>query len=781
VILAERCRSAGRRAVPAFLFALLVVGVYSDPLFFRRNFAGRDLLVYHLPIEHAIHDAYSRGRLPVWIPHISGGRPLAANPNTGALYPARPILSVVPFPLAARLFPILHWIAAGIGVMLLLRSVRVSRSGAWAGAVTYVFSGVGVNEVFYLNIQPGMALLPWIVWAVAREETSRGRKVALLSFLLGLDLLAGDVFTIAIALVSSVLWIAVERVRAERLGELVTLSLAVLLGGLLAAPQILGTLLWIPETNRAILGMKLEESFFFSLHPLRLLELLVPFPFGRTWTLESWNVWGPSVFHGKEMGFFSTLYAGALAVIGLATAWMTRSVGARFARLLFLVSLVFMIPTGLLSARFGKVASPLPLRYPEKFAVALTLALAFLAALAFDHHRWALGSSGWTLPIAGLLAGLAAASALFSKAAGRLAVRVVGSDASFAEVAADRLAPALAEGALLWIATVVALDLLRRPSPAALAVSVVLVTLVPIAANRKIARTIPEEQVFLQSPFARYLGRIDPAGEYRTFGEGPYGPMSEIMAVKTFAEPEGGGEDWTEYRQALAGRGTVFNVDFDAGDFARVESLRKLVVFATSYRDSQSFFQNLSLRWGIRFRDQQPVPGYERIGGIGVEQWDELRGSLPDIRLAQVWREESSAVEAVKALPALPPGALVVETGHTLRGVARPGSVEVLEKTPERLILRTHSLDRTWLFALRGFWAYREVRLDGREVECFPAQLGFSAVPVPSGTHIVDWSEQLPGWEVSRWGPVLFGLVTVLYLSRQRRLRREPGTTTSRV
>ena len=31
---------------------------------------------------------------------------------------------------------------------------------------TYVFSGVSVSESFYPHIQPGMTLLPWILWAL---------------------------------------------------------------------------------------------------------------------------------------------------------------------------------------------------------------------------------------------------------------------------------------------------------------------------------------------------------------------------------------------------------------------------------------------------------------------------------------------------------------------------------------------------------------------------------------------------------------------------------------
>jgi len=174
----ERAASAAlRRLAPELLFVILVVALFADPLFLGRNFAGRDLLPYHLPMEHEIHDAWSRGVLPVWTSCISGGRPLLANPNLGTLYPVRPILALLSFPAAFRIFPVFHWIVAGIGMMRLLRAVGRGGAAAWIGAVTYVFSGVGMSEVFYTNIQPGMALLPWVLWAGARPVASRARRV----------------------------------------------------------------------------------------------------------------------------------------------------------------------------------------------------------------------------------------------------------------------------------------------------------------------------------------------------------------------------------------------------------------------------------------------------------------------------------------------------------------------------------------------------------------------------------------------------------------------------
>ena len=56
------------------LLALLVIATYSNVLFQRRNFGGRDLRGYHLPIEKAVHDAYRLGSLPVWIDGIIDDR-----------------------------------------------------------------------------------------------------------------------------------------------------------------------------------------------------------------------------------------------------------------------------------------------------------------------------------------------------------------------------------------------------------------------------------------------------------------------------------------------------------------------------------------------------------------------------------------------------------------------------------------------------------------------------------------------------------------------------------
>jgi len=760
---------------PGALFVLLVLVVYADPLFLRRNFAGRDLVAYNLPMEKSVHDAYARHRLPVWMPEASGGRPLLPNPNIGALYPVRPLLSLLPFPLAMRVFPVLHWALSGVGMIVLLLSMGVSRAAAWVGAVTYAFSGVAVSEAYFPHVAPGMALLPWILWALQRKAATFASSVLGLSMFFALDFLAGDVFTIALAVGCCLLWILFEVNRAERGREVLRLCGALFLASLLAGPQIVATGLWIPETNRAIRGMKLDEAFLYSIHPLRLLEFLIPFPFGATSSFDHAYVWGFPIFRGRALGLFSTLYAGSFALVAFFSMRGIRVTGARFARVLFLLTLALSVPPSLLPESWRSLASPLPLRNPEKFAVTLVFALAILAGVAFDRYCQPARRPRTILAVGILLAALSTLTWLLPGPTGTWAVRLVGAEPGLAGRAGQLLPGAIAAGALLWIMTAIAVELLRRTSRLALFSSLALLTLCVILPNREIARTLHEEEVLGPTRFARVLERIDPARAYRVVGESIFHPESDLAVVGAgfdLGQTEFPRRSWTQLTGALWDRGTVFNYDYDVGDFARLESLRRVPHIAPASTDLAAFFGGLALRFGVRYPDQEGLPGYRAFGGNRVETWEEHLQAFPDIRLARRWREAEDAPGALGELLRLGPGEIVLETGRRAVGMASAGRLRIFEKSPERIRLEADAPEAAWLFVLRGYWSHREVAIDGRPAECVPAQLAFSAVRVPAGRHRIEWREKVPGGRVSRWGPVIFALAAAGLLARERRLSR---------
>ena len=776
----RRAAAAGARLLPELLFVALILAAYADPLFLRGNFAGRDLLPYHLPMEREIHDAYGRGSLPLWTANVSGGRPLLPNPNLGALYPVRPLLSPLSFPLAARLYPALHWIGAGLGMILLLRVLGAGAAGAWLGAVTYVFSGVGVSEVFYTNIQPGMALLPWILWAAARPASSRSARVLPLALLFFLDLLAGDVFTITIAAAACVLWICLETGRGDRRREAASLVAALSLSALLAAPQIVATALWAPLTHRAVTGLSLQVAASFSLSPWRLLELVVPYPFGPTWSLDAPEIWGRGVFRN----FFSTLFCGALVLLAIPVLRRARPPGARFVQALSAGAAAVCVLPWFLPASWGQWRSPIPLRYPEKFSVALVFALALGAGLSIEAFRNRAPGRRACLAVAVALAVVAVAARVLPAAVGAAAAGGVGAPASISFEAGRQISAAFAEAGLLWTATFFALDLLPRPVRAALPAGLLLLTAVPVLANRRIARSFPEEHLFAPPAFARFVARGDPAHAFRTLDASRYRPPSLLDAQTQRAEPAGNDfyrRSWFLYTPILWGRGTVFNADPDVGDLSRMESLRRLSALFPSTGGAAALFSSFSLRHAVRYRDQEPLPGFRGAGGDALQSWDENPGALPAVRVPALWREETGPVEALRALSELAPGEVVIESGRPAGGTSAGAAVETIEDRPERLRFSAVLPAPGWVFVLRGFWPYRTVLVDGRPVTPVPAQLAFSAIPLPAGRHRVDWREDFPGGSVSWLGPFLFlaaafGLRRADRASSRRKREREAAS-----
>ncbi len=760
-----------RRFGPAILFALLVVLVYSDVVFQRRNFGGRDLLAYNLPMEKVTHDAYAHGELPVWNPFVSGGRPHLPNPNAGALYPLRILLSPFSFPVAMRIFPLLHWALAGIGVLALLRSFELSREAAWVGAVTYTFSGVVVSYVFYTHILAGMALFPWILWIVADRHLRPLPRYAALSFVLALDLLAADVFTVGLAILCSLLWIVLEEDASRRWRAVGSLFAAFGLACLAAAPQIAATALWVGDTNRAVRGIRLGSAFLFSIPWPRLFELVVPFPFGANWSAEDARVWGWHLFHDRMTGLFNSLYAGALAVIALSSWRRLDGRGSRFARSLFLTGLILTIPPSLMPASWADAQSPLPLRNPEKFALALVLALALLSGLFFDRLRRSSATvPRWPLAVAAVLAGLAGAAALYPGYAGRVAALLLG-DRRFWRIAAQEIPRALTEGGLLWITTVIALAGSGAASRWRRAGSLLLLTFVPIAANRKIAQTFREEEIFAPTAFAHQLARWDPQGEYRTLSHPGVSRLARLISSSDPGLIEIDRRSWDEQEHVLWKRGAVLTPDFDVGDFLRMEGLRRWLSYPANSPARSALFESLSLRWGIRFRDQSPQEGFHPIKGDSIQFWDQQEKAFPSIRLAEKYREANGPVNALQSMGALEPGEIVIETGASRRGVSPPGRIRVLKSKANRLQIRVASPEAAWLFVLRGFWRHRTVLLDGAPVETVPAQLAFTALRVPPGEHQVDWRERVPGAGFSMWGPLLF-LLSIGWLLFRIRLER---------
>ena len=330
-----------------------------------------------------------------------------------------------------RLFPILHWAHRRPGDARAAPGARgVSGAAAWVGAATYAFSGVLVSEVFYLPIAPAAALHPWVLWAVVRPASSFGRKAVLLGVVYGVLFLVGDVVAVVIALLASSLWIGLERGPSAPAPRVWRASAAASRSPSSSRRRRSSRRrCWSRRRERAVMGIPLKEVFRFTLSPWRLLELVVPYPFGDT---------GPPTTPGPGARACGAAFSSASTAVPLPSwDWQpcrrSRLRGARFVRALFVAGALLAMSGILVPAAWGnrRSADPAPVS-GEVFRGAGPRRSPLAAGLAFDRIRRDGWAPRWPLGAGVVLALVAAGASLLPGRAGSAAVRALGASPDLA-------------------------------------------------------------------------------------------------------------------------------------------------------------------------------------------------------------------------------------------------------------------------------------------------------------------------------------------------------------
>ena len=747
---AENRGASGRRATLAFGagFAALLVALFADPLLVPKTFAGRDMVPFFLPVEKAVHESWRHGRVPLLLPEVSFGRPLAANPNTGAFYPLRIAMAALPFPFAFKLFPVLHLWIAGMGAFLLARLLGISEVGSALCALAFSLGGAALSEVFFPDFLPGLALLPWVIWSAGNLGRSGSRRyAAIFGLIFGCGLLVGDVFTSGLALFGACLLVVQETGAGERARRLGVLLLASAAGVLLAGVQIVPALLFVPHTVRALGRFPVRTAVTWSTSPWRLLEFLVPFPFGNA--AVSPRVWGETLWSNKTAGFFQTLSPGVFAAAALLFLRPPR--GRRlfvygFSAVAFVCSAFgTFLPESALSS-----SSPIPLRYPEKLMAGAALGVALLAGFGFDALRK--GNAGRAAAGMFFVALLLAASS-FAVRGKPLEV------ASFVDrhwsavlkngsLAARLLPGLLLESAGLWAAVALMVSWTSIRPRAALG-AIFLFSIADLAVLRwRMIATDSDATFFSPPPAARALARLG-------VGAGRFGflPLEEY-----YAGSGGAGRSAVQRAQdalssdvgAAFGISYSFNQDYDVSDFYRVELARREI-----YRDSGrwpglgNFLGAFSARAAIVEKGRIPN-GFPAVSAAspGTEWVVVNPAALPGCRVATRVREVGGVGDAYARIHSRDVdlrSETVVETGRSAASELSGGNLSVVRNTPDFVLLRSRTPGPSRLLFPRAPFPFRSVTLDGSPVSADPANLCLSSVAVPPGSHEIAIREHLPG------------------------------------
>ncbi len=349
---------------------------------------GGDLASFLYPTYRFAAETLRGGHLPLWNPHLYGGTPFAADPQSGFLYPINWLVFLALPELTYQTLEglsLFHFWWMGVGAYFLLRELpsqgRLSRWAALGGALAVTFSDPMLTHFGNLNLIAVASWLPWVLWAFRRGERSGSwRWTALSGLLLGIGTLAGHpqmslFIGLTLALDTALHLLLQPQWQGQAvLQAAIRLASVAVVAILVAAPVLWPAWELARYSSRA--AWDYVNNVRYSLSPAQAIGLIVPGFFGRGPQFH----WGP--WERVEVGYIGLL---PLVLAGLAITLRRDHVAWRLIGLAlgaFVIALgVYALPHGWLTWLVPGLAQ---LRAPARLLLVTDLALAGLAALGLD-------------------------------------------------------------------------------------------------------------------------------------------------------------------------------------------------------------------------------------------------------------------------------------------------------------------------------------------------------------------------------------------------------------
>ncbi len=731
-----RSRDARYTAFAASLALFFLLPALAQPsqLLYPSWSEFSDLRLIHWPKVLLLRHSLSQGQgWPLWSPYALSGQPLAANQLAMLFYPPALVLLVGPVTWSFTVFYALHLAWAAIGTYYFTRALGRSPESALLAAGIFVLNGklVAHTVIGHLSL---VAALAWLPWAMAFLHHTLEQHSTGFALLTGVAL-AAQLTTHTYALVYTAyglffyaalyLLLVPGDVRQRGLAALHVLprlALVPWVAILLGAIQFLPLLEMADHSNRAF---NFAQATRFSLSPLHTLTGLL---------LPSANV-------GHEW----IIYPGLLTLALAALAWPLRS--QRPVLILGLLSAAgVLLSLGEHTPFYHLVYILLPgvswLRTPARLWFFVSLGLAVLAAHGLE--TWA---ELWRRPgrhrlrpilVAGagfaLLLGVGVMLTLNQRGRGTWGLAVFGP---------------LSGLVLLW-------GLRHHRSLRHLAVLALLLLAADLVSfDYTLLRLTPREKLLAQGREAvEWL--VSQPGIFRTYSPS-YSLPQPVAAGAGLAQIDGVEPvHLADYDRFLALVGGYESASFSV----TLPPFPEGVPLDEAHRDAVPNLRLLGLLDGRYVATAFPLdlPGLALVWQEGDTWIYENKQALS--RAFVVHQVEPVAVgKGWQRLVSLDPARIaLVEGGAGLDGTKQPTPAQVLEQSPNRLVIEAE-LDAPGFLVLAEIWYPGwQARDNGREVAIHRANAVLRGVYLDVGSHTVEFDYR--PWSV-RAGAIVSGITAV--------------------
>jgi len=770
-----------RRLQPDALASMLLVlswaFFFSDPLFTAKNLYFRDILQFHYPLRKVLVESYARGEWPLWNPFVYLGQPMLANPNYMALYPTNLFHLVFPFDYAFKLHFILHPLVGGLGLYFLQRRLGIEAVAALGGSLVYQYSGAVLSFLNLYNLVPIVALLPCVGWSfVAALEGRRWWRRCLFGAVLALQivsiepLLAQCTFWLLFGL-ALLHWLQSGE-RRDAAGEIgKTAIFGLFLGVGLAAVQVLPSLELLMHSHRTA-GFDFEMHSKWSLHPLDLLNLVIPNLFGNPYSINRIFYWGETFHSGRE-GFLVSFFIGAAAALMVLLSFA--SCRRRLACVFFGIAIVgTSLALGQSNPIYHWLFEKVPVlrlgRYPSKYFLLTTLALSVLVSLgieAFLRHgennrrariqKIIVGLGGITL--AALFVGFWVhwqnrPDALLNWIRSGIEPRLL-SRKDLSAVTAQVLAALRQSGLFLAIAggLILASAIWRRT--ALLAATLILLMVAELTSqNLSLTPLISEADVDFVPAVNEYLRPGSGSQPQRVVNlDSP-----AFLPIRLLRAPSRSAAWYTLYQrrsgQPLYGiaQGLQYSIYYSIDDLNTIES--DVLLAAALERPWETRIPLLARLNSATLLSMEDLPGY-RVRAI--RSFDthsdvmlkayQIDGALPRAFLVSGVEHVDTPAQALARLvtPSFPVDRFVILEDPQVAvrpAEGDPGAVQILDYRSREVLCQVQARVTGYVVLLDSYYPGWRAKVDGRAVPLLRANYAFRAVEVPAGNHRVEFSYQ---------------------------------------
>jgi hypothetical protein len=408
-----------QRGWPWALALLLMVLAFFSPAL-KETFIFRDAFCLFYP-DKVVQTPYFRALEAVlWNPWEVLGSSYVGGLGTCWFYPLNVVYMFFSPPAAFRIFIVVHFVLAAVFVRMFVRGMGAGQAASACAAVSYALSGY----VLSLNGSPDMLAtavwLPGSLWLLDGFLRRRSPTwLVLFGASIAMPFLSGRAESVVILGVCASAWIMIRddhrgiREKSITLIKVMPAAAIITLG--LVMIQFLPTLELARISSKGG-GFPIEVATLWSFHPKRLLEFILPSPWGRFWPVENYAAWelaGWDNHYPWSLSHYMGIPILAGALVSLAkSSWRRRTlVGGPLLIVLFLSfgEHSFVYPL------VHKLFPPLRVfRYPEKIMMLTALIIACSGAFGLDHifRRFREGFSRRFLGLLAIITLIAVASGI---------------------------------------------------------------------------------------------------------------------------------------------------------------------------------------------------------------------------------------------------------------------------------------------------------------------------------------------------------------------------------